>query len=204
MPEGARSQAFLRQYEEKMVGPREEYLASHFPGRKFSDLSPDEQEEVAEYANEFAVEWWLSFDDKRFDEETLSPREMAANVAYKINHLVNLPKFMPDNGSVDLLSVGHKTSTEAFLKFALERVANGDVVTGFENLVEIGGSLKILDSWELVAKTDSQGQLQVSLTIRRENGDTQVCSISREILRQLSLEYIKSHDLNIKKIDCLD
>ena len=132
MPEGLRSPNFIKQYEEKMAGPRTEHIATHFPGKKFVDLTPDEQEDVAEYANEFAVDWWLSFGDQRPDEGTLSPREMAAEVAYKLNRLINLGAFMPNNEKVDLISCGHKTSTEAFLKYALERTADGETVVGFE------------------------------------------------------------------------
>jgi hypothetical protein len=142
---------------------REKYLVEHFPGKKFDDLDSDGQEEVAEYAEEPAFEWYLGFDSQRPDAETPSPREMAASVAFKINRLINLPDFMPSGRSIDLVSAGHKTSTEAFLKYVISREVEGERVVGLNNLSDIGGSLKILDSWDLRVKNDQNGKRLLSL-----------------------------------------
>ena len=125
-------------------------MQAHYPERTFDKLSPDEQEEVAENAEEPAMEWYLSFRNTRPDPETPSPRENASEVALKIDRLIKLVDFMPDGRSVNLLSCGHKSSTEAFLAYVLIiQDLGGTVKTGFDKLAEIGGSLHILDSWTL-------------------------------------------------------
>lgn len=203
LPAQAGSPEFNKQYEALMAPGRQEYIAKHFPGKKFDDLTPDEQEQVAEYAEEPAMEWYLSFGDRRPDPGTPSPREDAARVAFKINRLVNLPDFIPEGKSVDLVSSGHKTSTEAFLKYVIQREVNGRKVTGFERLEEIGGSLKILDSWDLQVKNDPQGQKIATITLRRENGETQTFGIDFEALRALAHEGAQLLGAQEKKIDQL-
>ena len=68
-------------------------------------------------------------------------------------------------------------------------------------LKEIGGSLKILDSWDIVAKTDDKGNPQITLTLRRENGKIQTYGINEGVLRKLSMEHIQNHKLPVKAID---
>jgi len=203
LPSADWNKEFIEQYDAKMEPRRAEYLTTHFPDKKFNELTPDEQETVAEYAEEPAMEWYLSFEDKRPDPNTLSPREDAAKVAFKINRLINLPDFMPEGKSVDLVSSGHKTSTEAFLKYVIQREVDGRKVTGFERLEEIGGSLKILDSWDLEVKKDSHGVKTATITLRRENGETQRFDLNFQALRALAREGAKLLGVKGKKIDQL-
>ncbi len=192
---------FNKKYDDISEPIRQKYISEHFGNINFDDLTPDQQEEVAEYAEEPALEWYLTFDDQRPDKDTPSPRECAAAVAFKINRFINMPNFMESGAKVDLVSAGHKTSTEAFLKYVIEREINNKKIVGFDSLTEIGGSLKILDSWDLKVFNDVQGEKIVKLILRRENGQQQECDINLELVYQLSQEYIQANGREALKID---
>lgn len=201
LPAMSASSDFMRQYNDILGPRRQNYLKEHFPGRDFDELNPDQQEAAAEYAEEEALQWYLNFDTTKPDEDTPSPREQAASVAFKINRLINLPDHMSSGKSVDLVSAGHKTSTEAFLKYALEQEHDGEITVGFDNLSEIGGSLKILDSWDLDVKNDEEGDKKCTVTIRREDGSLKSFTLNLDIVRQLATEHIAANDMKAKKID---
>ncbi|MFA6524875.1 MAG: hypothetical protein WCT33_01235 [Patescibacteria group bacterium] len=203
LPALSGSTEFNRRYDAIMLPERQKFIDGHYPGRQFSELTPDEQEVAAEYAEEPALEWYLSYNNERPDEETPSPREQAASVAFKLNRLVNLTDFMPNGKELDLVSSGHKTSTEALLKYIIERQENGEVVVGFESLEQIGGSLKILDSWDLYVQNDEGGEKHIMMVLRRENGETQEYGLNSSILNELAKEYIEASSLKPKKIDSL-
>ena len=193
----------MKQYDAIMLPKRQQYIDEHYPGRQFKELTPDEQEAAAEYAEEPALEWYLSFGNNKPDEETPSPREQAASVAFKINRLVHLPDFMPSDKSVDLISSGHKTSTEAFLKYVIEQKTDEETKVGFDKLEEIGGSLKILDSWDLHMQNDENGKKSVTIILRRENGETQEYALNISMLNELAKEYFESNNIKPKKIDSI-
>src|SRR3989338_4435556 len=140
LPSMSASNEFMRRYNDILIPRREDYVNRHFPGKNFDELNPDQQEEAVEYAEEEALQWYLNFNTEKPDEATPSPREQAASVAFRINRLINLPAYMPSDKSVDLISAGHKTSTEAFLKYVIEQDHDGEITVGFEDLGEIGGS----------------------------------------------------------------
>lgn len=146
----------MEQYTTIVDNAKAEYIARHFPVRKYDELTLDEQEQVMEAAEEPALQWYLDHGDKRPDPNTWSPKEMAGVVAYKLNRFANLPERIEDGKQIELVSVGHKTSTEAFLKQLI----------GFSDLSEIGGSLKTLDDWKLDVDTNAQGQKTVKLLLR--------------------------------------
>ena len=192
---------FNKKYDAISEPIRRQYILENFGNINFDDLTPDQQEEVAEYAEEPALDWYLSFGDQRPDKDTPSPRESAAAVAFKVNRLVNLPDYMESGARVDLVSAGHKTSTEAFLKYVIERETENGKIVGCDYLAEIGGSLKILDSWDLKVDNDVEGKKLVKLTLRRENGVQQEFGVSLESVRHLAQEYIQVNDLKALKID---
>ncbi len=201
LPAQAGSKAYNKRYDDIMEPHRQTYITEHFPGKKFAELPPDEQEIVAEYAEEPAMEWYLAHNSERPDAETPSPREDAARVAYKINHLVNVVDYMPGGKEVDLVSSGHKTSTEAFLKYVIERQVGDKTIVGFNTLSDIGGSLKILDGWDLDVKNNERGEKTATIILRRENGDTQAFGLNLKKLHELAAEYMAANKLPTKKID---
>jgi len=198
------SASFNKKYDQISEPIRQQYISEHFGNINFDDLTQDQQEEVAEFAEEPAIEWYLAFGDQRPDEDTPSPREYAASVAFKMNRLINLPDHMKSGAKVDLVSAGHKTSTEAFLKYVLEREIGGEKVVGFNSLAEIGGSLKILDSWDLKVLIDSQGKKIVKLVLHRESGKQEEYDVNLESVRELAQEYMQVSGREALKIDGLD
>lgn len=146
----------LEKYNQITNDAKARYLSEKYPNQKYDDLSLDEQEEVMEMAEEPALQWYLDHDDQRPDSDTYSPKEMAGVIAYKLNRFANLPQYLKNGKEFQLAPVGHKTSTESFLKYMI----------GFKDLSEIGGSLKTLDHWNFDIKTDETGEENVTINFR--------------------------------------
>lgn len=154
-------------YKNIMHVAKSEYMHKHFPDKSWDELSLDQQEKAMEEIEEPALQNYLNNDQNRPDPETLSPYEVASLMAYKVNRLINVVQYMPEDKEVNLLSIGHKTSTEAFLKYVLVMEdENGNEVTGFKNLSEIGGSLETMEMWDLDISTDAQGDRFVHIVLR--------------------------------------
>lgn len=200
-PGSSESASITEEYDRRFKEERLRIMKERYPDHDFGALSPDQQEEIAEIAEEPVVDWYLNYCEVRRDDKTSTTREHAAAIAFKINRLINLTDFMPSGTSVDLVSCGHKTSTEAFLKYTIihDQVSKSKI--GFDSLKEIGGSLKILDSWDLNVKNDGDGNKTVSLTIRRENGDIQQYGLDINSIKQLALEHIVASNITKRKID---
>ena len=192
------------EYERRLEVERQNIMLERFPNQKFDELNPDNQEIVAEDAEEPVADWYINYlnTDRREDPNTFTTREHARGIAFKINRLINLPDFMPDGNSVDLVSVGHKTSTEAFLKFAIvQNLSDGQQKTGFDHLGEIGGSMRILDGWDLIVRNDKDGNKTVSFQIHRGNGEIQNFDLNLKVINQLAKEYIEAANISAKRID---
>ncbi|OGF33344.1 hypothetical protein A2478_01425 [Candidatus Falkowbacteria bacterium RIFOXYC2_FULL_36_12] len=187
-----------KKYVELMDKRKKEYINEHFPNANFKQLSSDEQEEIMEYAEEESVDWLVN--EAKDKSGVLISRFDATGVAFKVNRLLNLPDYMPGGRVIDLVSSGHKTSTEAFLKYALIQ-DNGK--HGLDSLEEIGGSLKILDSWDLVVENDMSGHKKVSFVLKRENGSEQKFDLDLEEIKKLAGEYMEAKNIKAKKIDAI-
>ena len=57
-----------------------------------------------------------------------------------------------------------------------------------EAIRKMGGSLKILDSWDLTIKNDSQGKKTISLVLRKEKGKEMKLDIDAKIISDLAEE----------------
>jgi broad specificity phosphatase PhoE len=182
LPESSESEKGAREYKKIFEDNKDKYTKLRYPERAFDDLTTDQQEEVAEIAEEPAIAWLLSFDNARPDPGTPSPREHAASVAFKMNRLISLADTLQSGKQVDIISCGHRTSTEAFLKYCL----------GFDDLTEIGGSLRILDSWTLSIQNNNLGKKNATLTLRRENGKEQKYGLDLDIVKKLATEHMAS------------
>lgn len=208
------SKGFMDEYLKVMAPHEAKELANpRYKGVEKSKLSPDDQERIAEIAEEPAMDWWLNFDKQKpkdakdkdgkpivpASDTTPSPYEIASLVGFKVNRLVNLTDRMPDGKKVDLMSVGHKTSTEAFLKYVL--VLPGKKEAEFDVLKQIGGSLRPLDTWDLSVRNDERGVKKVSITIRRENGQKTEYGVDLKVLSELSEKGSEFLGEKTKKID---
>ena len=146
LPISIESEETANEYNRIFMSNLNKSMKQFFPKKIFEGLSADQQETIAENAEEDAIEWLLSLS---------SAKRQANSVAYKLQQLIK--SATETSAHTDIISCGHKTSTEAFLKYCI----------GFSSLKEIGGSLKILDSWTLTIDNS------ITLTTQREQGTSQ-------------------------------
>ena len=131
--------------------------------KDFSKLSPDEQEEIAEAAEEPVVEEWL-FDKKSKIYQAYPPEYRAVKRAVLIWQYIRMPDKFYSGSELDIFNATHKTVTEPLLAEILV-LPNGKKI---KSLQEIGGSLGTLDSWELDISNDEEGNKDVKLLLRRK------------------------------------
>ncbi|MBI5530796.1 MAG: hypothetical protein HY918_04880 [Candidatus Doudnabacteria bacterium] len=149
-----------------------------YPDTEFAKLTSDQQEEIAEAAEEPVIREWIDNPDSTLAKK-FPPKIQAAKFANLFNqrHERIAQKLNP-NSEIDLFNTTHKTATEPFL-------ASGVLIREKDNqritkLSDIEGSLKILDQWESITKTDEQGNPITVIKIRGEN-----YKIDQEIYNQL-------------------
>lgn len=135
-----------------------------YPDVAFSELSPDQQEEISEEAEEPVMREWVD-DPTSALAQAYPPRDQAVKFAKLFNRRhERMAQKLPSGSEVDLFHVTHKSVTEPFLASGvLVRKSDGVRIT---KLADIGGSLKILDNWESEIKTNSEGKSEKVVKIR--------------------------------------
>lgn len=175
----------LKLYDEMWNANKAVLLAER--GLKLEDfvkLSPDEQEALAEEAEEPVIREWLDDPESELA-RTYPPREAAARFAVLFRRHQDIAKRLNGDSEVDLIHTTHKTATEPFLTSGvLIRKNDGKQIT---KLAELGGSLRILDGWESVSKTDERGNLRTGVIVRGEE-----YQIDEVLLQQLIEEGLKA------------
>lgn len=173
---------WLNLYNSKWTANKEKILADQ--GLKledFSSLTPDEQERIAEEAEEPVIQEWL--DDPNSELARLHPPRHAAARFASLFHRRHerLAKKLPNDSKIDITHVTHKTVTEPFLasgvlidKTTRERVTK---------IAQVGGSLRILDNWESETQTNESGKAE---TIVRLRGKEYL--LDNDLLQQLAKE----------------
>ncbi len=161
---------FLRLYLQKFEEQRKIVLSEMFPdGTEFSKLSPDDQEKVAEAAEEPIIREWL--DNDNCELQKLYPTIEAAKQFAKLFNKRHefFAKKLYSGSEVDLFHLTHKSMTEPFLvSGVLIKKSNGERIT---KLNQIGGSLSTLGDWQSEVTTDSIGKPQVVVRLRGEEYD---------------------------------
>jgi len=161
---------FLAEYDQKSSANKKRLLAEgvasgKYPDVEFAKLTPDQQEEITEEAEEPVVREWIDNPDSKMA-ASFPPRIQATKFAKLFDRHSRLAKKLNNGSEVDLFHNTHKTVTEPFLASGvLRRKSDNERIT---TLQQIGGSLRILDQWESTAKTDEQGNLSFLITIRGE------------------------------------
>ncbi len=145
----------------------------------FDKLQGDEKQEAFDKAEDRAVDWWFSFEDKRPDPETASPHEIAVSVARLVDRYIRMADKLRSGTSVDLLNVSHKGTLEPFLREILIRKitdesGNEKNVTGFDKLEEIGGGMRLTESWSLLIKTNESGDKSIKINFRDHDYDIDI------------------------------
>lgn len=114
------------------------------------------------------IDFYLSFGDKRPDEQTYSPVEAAANVALVLNEIVSNIDNTPSGTSIDSFFVSHDYVIAAFLQqVIIQELESGDKKTGFSSLSELGNSpIAFLEGPQIIVKNDEQGKQTTKLIFR--------------------------------------
>jgi len=151
----------------------------------FEELEEGEKQETFDKAEDKALDWWLKMRDRRPDEKTPSPQEVAADIAKLVNRYIRMADRLYSGSEIDLLNTSHKGTLEPFLKEVLIRKIQDEkgkekIVRGFESIEEIGGGMRPAESWELDIKTDENGNKKVKLSLRGQEYD-----IDMERLKEL-------------------
>jgi len=113
------------------------------------------------------ADYYLKFGDKRPDPRTISPVELAALIAKKVNTYINMADKLDSGSDVQLINATHDFNIAAFLKevMVLSKKEEGEPVK-FEKIEEIGGGIGYNESFEVLAETDSHSNKTVKLIFR--------------------------------------
>ncbi len=164
---------FLQEYNEKWSANKARLLAEgiaagKYPNLEFGKLSPDQQEEIAETAEEPVIREWIDNQDSSMA-KNFPPRIQASKFAGLLDRHSRMTRKLNSGSEVDLFHNTHKTATEPFLASgALIRQSDAKRIGKLE---DIGGSLRILDQWESTTQTDDKGNETTTVEIRGEKFD---------------------------------
>lgn len=172
---------FVALYDKKFGAEKIKLLTERgLKSEDFAKLSPNEQESIAEKAEEPVIQEWLDNPDNDLA-KLYSPEEAAVQFATLFARHHDIVKKLKSGSHVDLVHVTHKTITEPFLVSGVLIDKNtGKAVT---KLSELGGSLQILDDWESDVVTDSEGTPTVTVRMRGKEYD-----INKTVLERLLAE----------------
>ena len=129
-----------------------------------------------------APQWFLDFGEKRPDQSTLSPHEVAEQLASLVEHYTELAKRLYSGSRVDWVLGTQQALPEALLKEVLLRTENDKKISGFQNLAEIGGALRFAETIDFEIKTGNDGNMALKINFRGKNYDVDV-----DKLHQLAL-----------------
>lgn len=173
---------WLKLYDQKWTANKERLLKERgLQLKDFGSLSPDEQEQIAEDAEEPVVREWLDKPESELA-QLHPPRNAAAKFASLFNRRHDrMARYLKNESEIDIAHITHKTVTEPFLASGvLIRNSDGERITTIDQL---GGSLRILDNWESETATDEYGNPTTKVLIRGEE-----YHLDPEALAQLAQE----------------
>ncbi|MCG2809601.1 MAG: hypothetical protein L6275_04670 [Candidatus Portnoybacteria bacterium] len=143
--------------------------------KHIEEVSKKSQKEIAKKGTEAGastegIDYYLSFGDKRPDNETYSPEETAATVAKRLDIAIRKADRLHSGTKMDAIFTSHDYVVAAFLKEVMSKQdEDGKKVEGFTSLEDIGGMIQPLEGFELIAKTDETGQKTIEFNFRGQN-----------------------------------
>jgi hypothetical protein len=117
------------------------------------------------------MDYYFSFGDQRPDPSTYSSVETAATVASLVKKYINMPSKLKNDSGVDLINSSHDLVLASFLKEVMVREVGAKKIRGFDKIKEIGGVIDYNETFEILVKTDRQGQKTVKLIFRGQEYD---------------------------------
>jgi len=157
---------FMELYEARFIASRTELMQQmNLDPSKFKELSPDQQEEIAEKAEEPLLTEWLS--GKGEFSRLMNPETSARIFAQLFDrHNDRMASKLYSGSQIDLFHVSHRGIMEPFLTSGvLVRTRDGKTM---RTLDELGGPMAILEGWESKTETDDKGTSKISVLLRGE------------------------------------
>ncbi|MCI0618752.1 histidine phosphatase family protein [bacterium] len=121
-----------------------------------------------------APQWFLDFGEERPDQSTLSPHEVAEQLASLVEHYAELAKRLYSGSKIDWVLGTQQALPEALLKEVLLRTEDDTKISGFQNLAEIGGALRFAEMIDFEIKTDNDGGVLLKINFRGKKYDVDV------------------------------
>lgn len=131
----------------------------------FSEAMTNKFKEIVRNGEDPA-EWYLEFADKRPDDETWSPVEVAEAFAYLVEKYYKMADRLYSGSNIDLLNGTHSVLPECLLKEVIVREIDGKKVVGFEKISDFGGTLKYVEPVEFLITIDHEGNKNIKLRFR--------------------------------------
>ena len=126
-----------------------------------------------------AADWYLSFGNKRFDRETVSPKEVAEGFAYMLRENMKMSRKLYSGSKVDLIGGTHQILPESLLKEIMIRNVNGRKVVGFNSVKEIGGALGFAEPVDFYVKRGKDGGETIKLDFRNGEYDVDIGRLNK-------------------------
>lgn len=164
-------------------------------GEFFKDVrnAAEGASDLTEYRN-LQADYYLKFGDKRPNPRTVSPVELAALMAKKVNTYISMADRLDSGSDVQLLNVTHDFNIASFLKevMVLARKEDDEPVK-FEKIEKIGGGIGYNESFEVLTETDAQGNKTIKLIFRGKEYelDTKRLAELVEIAKKFDFKSIK-------------
>jgi Histidine phosphatase superfamily (branch 1) len=137
-------------------------------GDNFAQLQEDERRTRLERYEAYMADYYLSFGDKQPDTGTLSPVQIAAMGAKRIDVFSKIADKCYSGSDVELINVTHDFNIESLLKELMIRNVGGKDVRGFEKIEEIGGPIRFNEGFEVLVETDAGGNKELRINFRGE------------------------------------
>lgn len=129
---------------------------------------------------------WYQDRNKEFDNQTDSSQKVAEGFAYLLDNYIKMSSRLPDGSKVNLINGTHEGLPEALLNEVMVRYENGGRVRGFDEVEDIGGTLKYGEGMKFRIFRDKEGKDRVELDFRGKKYE-----IDRERLSKLARSYKK-------------
>ncbi len=168
-----------------------EIYNSNLPAN-FNSLSDEEKSKAAKIAQRATINEYFS--DKYPDAKGFGD-EVAGSFAYLLSRGERMTKYL-DNGSKVLKPIGTHGGTMEFLlqRAMLRKDEGGQSILGFKDISEIGGEFDPSEAYNVVIKTDDEGQIG-GLKVTFDNPERPPIEIEldRSIVEKLKDYYLSIH-----------
>lgn len=166
--QGAEADRKLRQMTKDDLGleydPKGEFtqevmrLKKEMLGDDFDNLSPEDKEKLILAYETHLSDYYLSFGDQVPPGVKHSPEQVADRILRRVKLYIKMAGRLPNNYEATLVNVTHDFCLAAFFK----------KVIGFDSVADIGGPVDYNEEFEVLIKTNDQGNKEFKMTFRNK------------------------------------